>query len=114
MVMKEIYKTKGKHRNPRAPKLPGTVMKNRDSKQRERGIEVQREERRVRERDRENISKLKVKAVVTFVLLNWGKDQQKSLSSLTYLGNRFAYGDLKANGKHNTEVIFLSNTNILL
>lgn len=40
MVMKEIYKTKGKHRSPRAPELPSTVMKKRDrNTERHRGRE---------------------------------------------------------------------------
>lgn len=42
--MKQIYKTKGKHRNPMARKLPGTVMKKRKRhREAEKGREGERE-----------------------------------------------------------------------
>lgn len=52
-------------------------------KKTQRGRE--RERGRNAERERENVCKERVKAVVIFVLFNWGKGQQKPLSFLTCL-----------------------------
>lgn len=86
-VLKQIYETKGKQKS-HGTKTASYCYKREKERHTERQRVVEREEGRKGERERENISQEKRKgsSYIIFVLLNRGKGQQKSLSSLTCLG----------------------------